>query len=156
MESVFVWPLHVWAVHFFSPSAYVDFINIAPEPLWFQGFRLRSVWRQVCFLLSFLGLSKWVVEASAPILAISLALLGPFSVGWCHCVVTSLAPGPATPQTQFLVVPLLPLTHWVILIEVVYFWLGPWGVQGQLSEPAIGAPWSPLCFLSFSCFPTDQ
>lgn len=43
MESMFVWSLHVWAVHLFSPSAYVDFINRAPEPLWFQGFGLRRV-----------------------------------------------------------------------------------------------------------------
>lgn len=55
----------------------------------------------MCFLLSFLGLTKWVVEVSAPILAISPALLGPFSVGWCHCVVTSLAPGPASPGVSF-------------------------------------------------------
>lgn len=42
MENMFVWSLHVWAVHLFSPSAYVDFINTAPEPLWLQGFQFQG------------------------------------------------------------------------------------------------------------------
>lgn len=74
------------------------------------GISAPGIWVEKCLKASVFSfvlprsiqVGGWVVEASAPILAISPALLGPFSVGWYHCVVTSLAPGPAIPGVSFI------------------------------------------------------